>query len=303
MNQGSRGARPLRRRPDGSLDVRRHAVRPDLAAENLRDTVESPSYAAGHWAQVVHASAPVRRRPAATAALDTEALHGEVVVVYEEAEGWSWVQLLRDDYVGYMPSSALSQEVAWGTHRVRSIGTFVYPDPDIKAPPLAHLSLNSMVTVTGTTDAFSELARGGFIVTRHLADEGTFSRDFVEVAERFIGTPYLWGGRTRLGIDCSGLVQVAMEAAGTACPRDSDMQQAETGTTVLIPETLDGLKRGDLVFWPGHVGIMSDGLMLVHANAHQMSVTVETLPEAVERIARSSGSKPTAIKRLDTYTV
>jgi cell wall-associated NlpC family hydrolase len=157
--------------------------------------------------------------------------------------------------------------------------------------------MNAALSVAEADDKFCRLEGGGFVVARHVTEKDHFARDFVEIAERFIGTPYLWGGRTHLGIDCSGLVQIALEAAGLPCARDSDMQEAELGTTVLIPETLDGLVRGDLVFWRGHVGVMADGIMLVHANAHHMAVTVETLPEAVERIARA-GAKLTAIKRL-----
>lgn len=290
--------RPARAEPGNiPLDPRRHAFRADLAANNIRNLVDAPRYVDGDWAQIRHASAAVRRRPHPDAPIDTEALFGQLVVVYEIADGWAWVQLVRDRYVGYIRADALSSEVEWPTHKVSALGTFVYPKPDIKSPPLVHLSLNSEFAVAEMDDEFCRLTTGGYVVARHVAEEGVFARDFVEVAERFIGTPYLWGGRTRLGIDCSGLVQVALEAAGVPAPRDSDMQQAELGTDVLIPESLEGLMRGDLIFWKGHVGILIDGTMLLHANAHHMAVTVETLPEAVGRIARS-GSHITAIKRL-----
>ncbi len=280
------------------LDPRRHAYRPDLAAENLKGKVDAKRFIAGNWGQVVVPVIPIRNKPSESAPVDTEALFGEMLVVYDVADGWAWIQLLRDGYVGYAQVSAISSEVELPTHRVKAIGTFVYPEPDIKKPPLAHLSLNSALKVAEQQDQFYRLSSGGFVAVRHVADEQTFARDFVDVAERFIGTPYLWGGRTRLGIDCSALVQVSLEAAGITAPRDSDMQRAEIGNDVLMPEDYDGLQRGDLIFWPGHVGIMADGIMLLHANAHHMAVTVETLPEAIERMART-GLRPTAVKRPD----
>jgi len=138
---------------------------------------------------------------------------------------------------------------------------------------------------------------GGFVVTRHVTEIDRHAVDFVELAERFIGTPYLWGGRSRLGIDCSGLVQVTLEASGFTAPRDTDMQQAELGTEVSIPDVLEGMQRGDLIYWKGHVGIMADSVTLVHANAHHMQVAAETLPEAIERIAKL-GAEIAAVKRL-----
>jgi cell wall-associated NlpC family hydrolase len=177
-------------------------------------------------------------------------------------------------------------------------GTFVYVEADAKALTGLHLSLNALVVVAESGPSFARLADGGFVPARHLAELDTFAQDFVGVAEQLVGTPYVWGGRTRLGLDCSGLVQVAMQAAGLDCPRDSDMQMAELGTPVEVHSDLAGLQRGDLMFWRGHVGILADGGTLLHANAHHMAVAVEPLECAVERIARL-GSTITAVKRIE----
>lgn len=293
----ARAPGPEAAREPEPLDRRRNAVREDLAALALRGRFVAPRYAAGVVRQVMRPAIPVRREPHANASLDTEALFGERVTVYEENEGWAWVQLARDRYVGYVPSAALSAAVALSTHRVKALGTFIYPTDDIKSPPTLHLPMNAEVRVAEWGERFCRLEQGGFIVTRHLIERDRAERDFVDVAERFIGTPYLWGGRTRIGIDCSGLVQVAMEAAGKPCPRDSDMQMGEVGEPVPIPEDLESLRRGDLIFWKGHVGIMADGVMLLHANAHHMAVVAETLPEAAGRIARQAGTPIAAIRR------
>lgn len=275
--------------PTTRPDPRRHAYRPDLADAALEGVVAAERYVEGTPGQIIRAVAPLRRAPSPAEAFDTEAIFGERVRVFDVADGWAWVQLERDRYVGYLVADAISREVRPPTHRVRSVGTFVHPRPDIKSPPIMHLSINAEVRVAETGDGFHRLESGGFVPARHLTEVDRHERDFVDIAERLIGTPYLWGGRTRVGIDCSGLVQLSLEAAGVACPRDSDMQRDELGGSVEPGPDLDRLARGDLVFWQGHVGIMADGLMLVHANAHHMAVAVETLPEAAARIARSTG--------------
>jgi cell wall-associated NlpC family hydrolase len=274
-------------------DKRLHAYRADLADDALRGRVDAARYVTGERRQVAVPVLPVRREPRFDATLDTEALLGETVTVFDETEGWAWVQLARDSYVGYMPSDGLSRNIVAPTHRVAMLRTYVYLEPDGKAPALALLSLNARVTAEAEEGKFLALAGGGFVPVRHLVAEGEAAPDHVAVAQSFLGAPYLWGGRTSLGLDCSGLVQLAAEAAGHLCPRDADMQAAELGEPV-DPVTLS---RGDLVFWEGHVGIMTSGEHLLHANAHHMAVEREPLALARERI-RAAGYEVTCVRRL-----
>lgn len=277
-------------------DPRRHAYRADLAAEGLRGLVETPRYAKGELRQVSAPFLPLRREPRFDATLDTEALLGETVTLYDESEGWAWVQLSRDGYVGYMPSEGLTRNIVPPTHRIAVLRSYVYPEPDGKIPPSALLSLNARVTALRTEGKFLPLAGGGFLFAGHAAPIGKTERDFVAVAETFLGTPYLWGGRTSIGLDCSGLVQLALEAAGQPAPRDADMQAEELGRPIdWRPSTK--LRRGDLVFFEGHVGIMVSGKDFLHANAFHMAVEVEPFAAARRRI-KQAGYEVKCVRRL-----
>lgn len=280
------------------LDRRITPARPDLAAEHLRGQVEARSFVGSERAWVVAPSAPLRREPRPDGPLDTEALCGEAVDVYERFEGWAWVQLKADGYVGYLPDVALRAEAPTPTHRVASLRTFVFPGPSMKLAPLSYLSLGAGVAVVAEAGEFLVLADGGHVFAAHLAPLSSHEPDFVAVAERFLHVPYLWGGKTSLGLDCSGLTQLSLAAAGIASPRDSDMLEAALGTPVMIGEGLDGLRRGDLVFWKGHVGILSDTDTLLHATAYSMTVMSEPLRTARDRIRAKSFGEITSIKRL-----
>lgn len=282
------------------LDHRLHAFRADLADARLKDRVQAPRYATGARAQLIHPIAPLKMQPHARAQIGSEVLYGERLHVFDRGDDWAWVQLERDGYVGYVPSNALTDLVEEPTHRVQALGTFAYPAPDIKVPPAMHLSLGSELAIESQDGKFAKLRSGLFIIDRHIVALDRPQRDFVTVAERFIGIPYLWGGRSCVGLDCSGLVQLALEAAGCKAPRDSDLQEA-LGRDVPIDEDLEGLARGDLVFWSGHVGIMVDSLLMIHANAHYMCVVVEPLPVVVER-SRKAGELIRAVRRLEVHT-
>jgi cell wall-associated NlpC family hydrolase len=278
------------------FDPRVTPARPDVAAAHLRGKVDAARFVEGVKKRVVGPSAPLRREPRADAALDTEALHGEGVTVYDTTEeGWCWGQLDLDGYVGWLPMSALADDGPAPTHRVSALRTLVFRGPDIKQPPLASLSFGSRIFVARTRDGFAVSEAGGFVPAQHLAPIESREPDFVTVAQRFLGTPYLWGGRSSLGLDCSGLVQVALQSAGVACPRDSDMQE-KIGAPVSFPGDVNALRRGDLVFWKGHVGIVPGPDRLLHANAFHMAVAEESLTEAIDRI-RKSGSDVIAVRR------
>ena len=280
-----------------SFDRRVTPARPDLAAERLRGRIEAPRYVVGRERRIVAASAPLRRGPAADAALETEALHGEGVVVYDEAGDWAWAQLARDDYIGYLPVAALGEPVE-PTHRVAALRTHAYPAASIKRPPRLALSLGALLRVEAREGDFAVTADGLHIYARHLSPIGQWETDFVAVAERFLETPYLWGGRTSEGVDCSGLVQSALGAAGIKAPRDSDMMEAALGSPAPVDEALAHLRRGDLIFWKGHVGVMRDARTLLHANGWHMKVASEPLADARSRVARGADGAITSIRRL-----
>jgi cell wall-associated NlpC family hydrolase len=280
-------------------DRRITPFRADLAADFLKGQVAAERYLPGQTMRVVAAAAPLRRSPQADAPLDTEALAGDSVTVYERANGWAWGQLGSDGYVGYLPEAALSAEAPAPTHHVSVLRTYLYPGPSIKLPPAGLLSLGAGVAVTGADGAFAVLADGRHVWSGHLRPAGASAADFVAVAEGFAGAPYLWGGKTSIGLDCSGLTQVSLAAAGIKAPRDSDMIERDIGQPIAMADDLSDLRRGDLIFWKGHVGIMTDPKTLLHANGHHMLVVAEPLAEARDRILAKSYGAITSIKRLD----
>jgi len=283
-------------------DPRLHAYRPDLADERLRGQVDAARFVMGRPARVAIAVADIHKAPQLDSGLNTQAIYGDDVRVFDVAEGWAWIQNELDGYVGYAAAAALTERGAEPTHIVCVPRTFLYPGPDLKQPRTSELSIGSRVTITGTAETrgteYALLASGEAVIAKHLAHVGKVAADFVAVAETLIHTPYLWAGVSSFGIDCSGLVQLSMRMAGKSVLRDSDMQAATVGTEIDPGADFAALARGDLAFWDGHVGIMADADTLIHASGHTMTVAREPLRQAIDRIGYLYGG-PTGFRRPD----
>lgn len=279
-----------------TLDKRLNAYRDDLAASTLKGQVASGAFTAGVPKQVGIGIAPIKQSPDWDAKLDTEMLHGERVTVYDEADGWAWAQAASDSYVGYVPSECLEAPGPEATHRVTALHTFLHTEPDLKSAPLDILPLSADLALSGQRrDDYVEMVDGGWVYEGHVAPRESLEADFVSLAERFLWTPYLWGGKSSRGIDCSGLVQVALRAAGHQAMRDTDMQATSLGTEI---DPAAPRARGDIVYFPGHVGIMIDSTRLLHANAWSMTVAVHPLAEVVARIGEKHAEPITCVRRM-----
>ena len=281
-----------------AFDPRVTAARADLAAKELEGKVAAARYVAGEVYEVIEPQAPLRGEPSHDAPLLTEALKGERVRIYEKNdEGWAWGQLAADGYVGWLSANALTPPGAPPTHKVAALRTLVFPGPSIKLAPLEALPLGARVAVARREERMAVTQSGGYLPAVHLAPIDVYETDFVAVAERFLGVPYLWGGKTVLGLDCSGLVQIALAACGISCPRDSDMQEEALGSPVAAAADLSDLQHGDLVFWTGHVAIVRDRANFLHANAFHMAVAIEPIGDAIARI-RGAGGEITSVRRI-----
>ena len=280
----------------GNPDPRTHAWRDDLADRRLKDRVAAPRYAKGRAHRICSPVANMHMSPDPAAMMVSQALKGEVFRVFDKRDGWVWGQLETDRYVGYLRAEHLTSDMTGPDHRLVVPRSFIYSRPDMKAPPSGWLSLNAAVRITGREGDFARLAGGGFVFSRHLARMDEAAPDFVAVAESFIGAPYLWGGRTSLGLDCSALVQMALLACGRPAPRDSDLQAAELFSPLPGGYGQTRPRRGDLAFWSGHVAIIQGENRLLHASGHHMLVVSEPLDEAFARIKKQNGP-PTLLKR------
>jgi len=249
--------------------------------------------------QVTAGVAAVREAPLPDGQLGTQALHGEVVDVFREDGEFGLCQLRRDGYTGWVNMDALSAPILPVTHKVSALRTYCFAQPDLKSAPRYLLCLGAQVAATGRrVGDWAECARAGWVHLCHLSPIERFETDPAGIAARYIGTPYLWGARESLGVDCSGLIQQVFEACGVKLPRDADMQAAWAGETVTDWQAPGGLRRGDLVFWEGHVGILEAPGTLIHANGFHLSVAREPLRGAIERI-RTVAGEVSVVRRVD----
>ena len=282
-----------------NLDQRLNAYRPDLADERLRGIIDAPRYVTGKLMRVIAPVAPLYKIPDGKSERQSECLFGEDVLVFETADKFCWVQSLQDGYVGYVEQVNLGDFQSTPTHIVIAPRSFQYENADLRSPMVSALSIGSKVTIIGESETratlYAKLDNGNYVIADHLAPVTHIIPDYVCTAENLIHTPYLWGGKSGLGIDCSGLVQLSMMMAGKRVLRDTDMQVNTIGTDI---DPSDGLQRGDLVFWKGHVAIMVDHQNIIHANGASMNVKIEPLEQAIARIARHY-AQPTCYRRPD----
>jgi len=281
---------------DGS-DPRLTLANPYVAASALEGVIAAPRYTATTPMQATAARAAIQTAPDPDAEQMDELLFGETFEVLESRGGFVFGRAPRDGYVGWIDEDALGEPGPPPTHRVCALATLAFLEPSIKTPVVHRLSLNTLGFIEAREGRFVKLHGSGWVVEHQLSPVGVFADDPAAVALQFLGAPYLWGGRSADGLDCSGLVQQALYACGFACPRDSDQQQA-LGAALEIGADLKGLRRNDLVFWPGHVGMMLDGTRLLHANASAMCVSIEDLSAAVNRIEAAGSGSPSAYSRL-----
>lgn len=278
------------------LDPRLNAFRSDLADIRLKGKVIAPRFVEGVEAQI---SVPVAKlyRTSAGSGVVSELLYGAKLHIFAEENDVFWVQAVEDGYVGYLAANTLIKTITEPTHVIVAPRTFLYPGPDLKFPAINALSIGSRLKLVGETETrgtrYGLLAGGEAAILNHVAPLKCIQNDYVAVSETLLRTPYLWGGTSAFGIDCSGLVQLSFAMAGKTVLRDTDMQEATIGHP--LPEN-EALQRGDLVFWKGHVAIMLSSTYIIHANGASMDVKVEPLEQAVERIARYY-ARPTSFRR------
>lgn len=280
------------------LDLRITPFRRGIAAAHLKGVVEAQTYNEGKTVQIVVPELAIRSEPMITSGMESQALKGQIATCYGEENGFSLIQMQDDEYVGWVITQGISEKFTSTTHKITALKTYIYSDESIKSLPLAALTQGTSITIAHVGEKFSRLFDGSYVFTPHIAPISAHATDWVQSALLYLNCPYLWGGKTSSGLDCSALVQLALATQGIKAPRDSDQQEAALGQEVAIQSGhMPKVQKGDLLFWKGHVAICLDENTILHANAHHMSVQKEPLLEALKRID-ASGTALKSIKRL-----
>lgn len=267
-----------------SLDPREFAYKSDLAAEYLREIIEADKYSLGETFRIITNVVPMRRCASNSSERVSELLFGEEIIIFETSDEWAWGQSQTDGYVGYVSKNSISNQLRQGTHEVSALRTFVFDEPNIKANVVACLSMTSRIKITDVKNSFSYIESLGWVFEKSICCIGNLELDAVSVAQRYTGTPYLWGGRSSIGIDCSALVQLSLSRVGVLAPRDTDQQAKSVGK--FIGDDTTELQRGDLIYMKGHVAIATTPNTILHANAFHMSVEEEGIDKFLHRLSK-----------------
>jgi len=262
-----------------------------VAAAHLKGQVEAARFVEGKWRQISTPMADILSVPQGPR--DRQALYGEQILVLEERDGYAFAQAAKDGYVGYVSADCLTHAQE-PTHWVSAAATHLYTMNDFKSREAVALSFGSYLTIVATHERFLETAQGYFVPKPHVREVGALFDDPIDVAALFLGSPYLWGGNSREGLDCSALVQASLLACGMPCPADSDMQEDTLGSLTNDTE----MKRGDLLFWKGHVAMVVDSETMIHSNAGAMSTVYEPIKDGIKRIEAQGDGPVTSHKRL-----
>ena len=277
------------------LDPREFAFRPTIAASYLQGIVAADQFSDGVVCSVTESVLPLKNKPNDQAERASEMLFGEKFIVYERQGAWAWGQSQTDGYVGFVKINGLSDQPASPTHEIKELKTFVYQRPDIKSPVIKELSMGSRVSLKEKGENFICLKEGGWIVKKHVVELNIKEASFIAVAKKYIGTPYLWGGRSSNGLDCSALVQLSLSRVGILAPRDTDQQEETVGC--FCGKNPEGIEKGDLLYTQGHVAISSGRDLVLHANVHHMRVVEEPLQAFLSRLDETD-HQLRSIKRL-----
>lgn len=276
------------------IDRRRFPSNGRVAHDSLKDKVEGVSFVSGLEKQIIEPVVGLHKEP--NGPMDRQLVYGDRFLELDQDHntGFSFGQMLSDQYVGYVKTHALGN-IGPTTHKVRALNAHIYPKANIKTVPVMTIPLGAKLNVMDNENGFVQLSSGGFVPVQAVTLIADYEHDPIDVAKKFLNVAYLWGGDSYCGIDCSGLIQAAFSGCGIFSPRDSDMQEKELGS--LLPDDAV-LQTNDLVFWPGHVGMMIDAQNIIHANAHHMRVTIEPLTKVSNRILKAEGKKISSIKRI-----